>query len=277
MHVLVGDFILLTTRETEEATLVVAGFAAACVADAPEDAPEIFFYQLDGFRSQLNGHARMFLNMVSSDYGPRDTLETTADLYHIRKYTCHLLPSLNPFCHLPYILGELFPERRSNIAELDGNLPQHSEDSHGGPLAEVPIERIVAMFDTNVFSILCMAKAVFSHMASRKSGTIVNIGSVVGGMRRVCCYGGQRALHLQALYMECAPFGITVVHAAPGAIQSNLAANSAPSFGLPENSLYTSYLGAIIARGDMTQGGAMTLEEFARRTVSSVLRPKPPR
>lgn len=77
--------------------------------------------------------------------------------------------------------------------------------------------------------------------------------------------------------MECAPFGITVVHAAPGAIQSNLAANSAPSFGLPENSLYTSYLGAIIARGDMTQGGAMTLEEFARRTVSSVLRPKPPR
>lgn len=38
-----------------------------------------------------------------------------------------------------------------------------------------------------------------------------------------------------------------------------------------------SYLGAMIARGNMTQGGAMALEEFARRTVSAVLRPKPPR
>lgn len=82
---------------------------------------------------------RMFLNMVSPEIrGPRDTLKTTADLYHIRKYTCHLLPPSNTFCHLPYILGELFPERRSNIAEFEENLPQHSEDSsQGGQLCTI--------------------------------------------------------------------------------------------------------------------------------------------
>ena len=33
-------------------------------------------------------------------------------------------------------------------------------------------------YDTNVFSIIRMCKAVIPHMASRKSGTIVNISSI---------------------------------------------------------------------------------------------------
>ena len=33
-------------------------------------------------------------------------------------------------------------------------------------------------FDTNVFSIIRMCKAVIPHMAARKTGTIVNISSV---------------------------------------------------------------------------------------------------
>lgn len=51
-----------------------------------------------------------------------------------------------------------------------------------GPIAEVDIERIKQTFDTNVFGIIRTAKAVIPHMAARKSGTIVNIGSVVGEM-----------------------------------------------------------------------------------------------
>ena len=36
------------------------------------------------------------------------------------------------------------------------------------------------VFDTNVFSVVRMSKAVIPIMAKRKSGLIINIGSVVG-------------------------------------------------------------------------------------------------
>ena len=47
-----------------------------------------------------------------------------------------------------------------------------------GPIAEVPMDVIERTYDTNVFSIIRMCKAVIPHMASRKSGTIVNISSI---------------------------------------------------------------------------------------------------
>ena len=41
-------------------------------------------------------------------------------------------------------------------------------------------ERIQRAFDTNVFGVVRTSRAVIPHMAARKSGTIVNIGSFVG-------------------------------------------------------------------------------------------------
>lgn len=51
-----------------------------------------------------------------------------------------------------------------------------------GPLAEQTIDNIKQVFDTNTFSILRVCKAVVPIMAKRRSGTIVNIGSIVGEM-----------------------------------------------------------------------------------------------
>jgi len=42
------------------------------------------------------------------------------------------------------------------------------------------MDDIRSLFDTNVFAILRVCKAVVPIMAKRNSGTIVNIGSVVG-------------------------------------------------------------------------------------------------
>ena len=42
------------------------------------------------------------------------------------------------------------------------------------------MEDVHRVFDTNTFSVLRMSQAVFPHMASRRSGTIVNIGSITG-------------------------------------------------------------------------------------------------
>ncbi|KAL7131508.1 hypothetical protein ABFS83_12G008100 [Erythranthe nasuta] len=47
-----------------------------------------------------------------------------------------------------------------------------------GPLAEVPLSAIQQTFNTNFFGALRLIQGVVPHMASRKKGKIVNIGSV---------------------------------------------------------------------------------------------------
>jgi NAD(P)-dependent dehydrogenase (short-subunit alcohol dehydrogenase family) len=51
-----------------------------------------------------------------------------------------------------------------------------------GPLVDLSLERVRQIFDTNTFSALRIAKAVIPSMAQRRSGLIINIGSVAGEM-----------------------------------------------------------------------------------------------
>ena len=55
-------------------------------------------------------------------------------------------------------------------------------DVDAGPLLDRSIEDIAAVFDANALSVLRVCKAAVPHMAARKHGLIVNIGSVVGEM-----------------------------------------------------------------------------------------------
>ena len=53
---------------------------------------------------------------------------------------------------------------------------------HTGPLIDVDMSDIQRAYDTNVFSTIRMAKAVIPHMAARRKGTIVIIGSITSQM-----------------------------------------------------------------------------------------------
>ena len=49
-----------------------------------------------------------------------------------------------------------------------------------GPILDIPIEQARNALDTNVLGMLRLAQAVFPHMAARKRGTFMTIGSIVG-------------------------------------------------------------------------------------------------
>jgi 1-acylglycerone phosphate reductase len=54
--------------------------------------------------------------------------------------------------------------------------------SDAGAAIDLTMEEAKKTIDTNFFSVLRVAKAVIPAMASRRSGTIVNIGSVAGNV-----------------------------------------------------------------------------------------------
>ena len=79
------------------------------------------------------------------------------------------------------------------------------------------------------------------------------------------------------LSMECRPFNISVLHVAPGAVRSNISANGAAEFRLPNQSLYSAFVPNILKRIHMSQTmGAMKTDEFAKQVVSTALGRNPP-
>ncbi|KAL5494967.1 AYR1 [Sanghuangporus weigelae] len=146
-----------------------------------------------------------------------------------------------------------------------------------GPVVEVPMEEVKRTFDVNVYGALRTARTVVPHMAARKKGIIVNIGSVSGEVptpwNGIYC-ASKAALHslTSVLQMECQPLGISVVLVAPGSIKSNLADNQAKRFNLPPTSLYQSFLQQMHRRMYTSQGrGSMPTSAFAKTVVERVM------
>uniref|UniRef100_A0A1J3HSM8 NADPH-dependent 1-acyldihydroxyacetone phosphate reductase n=1 Tax=Noccaea caerulescens TaxID=107243 RepID=A0A1J3HSM8_NOCCA len=152
-----------------------------------------------------------------------------------------------------------------------------------GPLAETPISTMENTFNTNVFGAMRMTQAVVPHMASKKKGKIVNIGSIsimAPGPWAGVYTASKAALHAltDTLRLELKPFGIDVINIVPGGIQSNIADSAISSFNkLPELKLYKPFEEAIRERAFLSQNiKPMPTETFAKETVSVVLKKNPP-
>jgi short-subunit dehydrogenase len=100
-----------------------------------------------------------------------------------------------------------------------------------GALAELSDEDLRAQFETNVFGLMSVTRALLPAMMNRRSGRIVNISSVSGRIPAPILgayHATKYALEAlsDALRMELDPFGIQVVVVEPGTIKTGFAART---------------------------------------------------
>ncbi|MFC4021957.1 oxidoreductase [Micromonospora sp. GCM10011542] len=105
-----------------------------------------------------------------------------------------------------------------------------------GPIEEVPVERVRAQFETNVFGLSRLTQLVLPGMRRAGRGRIVNVSSMGG--RLVFPGGGyyhatKYAVEAisDALRQEVRPFGIDVAIVEPGLIRTGFGAVAAESLG----------------------------------------------
>jgi len=119
-------------------------------------------------------------------------------------------------------------------------------------------------------------------MAAQRSGTVVNIASIVGHVATpfagVYCSSKAAVVSLgDCLRLELAPFNVRVVTVCPGAIASKFGANTAGELDVSAFRLYAPFRAAVQARATASQSASSTPgAELARRVVRDVLRAEPP-
>ncbi|MBK8175932.1 MAG: SDR family NAD(P)-dependent oxidoreductase [Rhodospirillales bacterium] len=142
-------------------------------------------------------------------------------------------------------------------------------------------DEVRAMFETNVFGLAAMTRAVLPGMRARRSGHIVNISSM-GGLVGFAGIGYYNATKFaveglsEALAMETAPLGIKVTIVEPGPFRTDWAGRSLKT---PKAAI-ADYAATAIARREAVSGYSGTQPgdpvRGARAIVAAVDAPNPP-
>ncbi|MFJ5299581.1 SDR family oxidoreductase [Pseudomonas sp. NPDC088368] len=152
-----------------------------------------------------------------------------------------------------------------------------------GPLLDGGVDAMRRQFETNVFSIVGVSRALFP-LLRRNKGLLVNIGSVSGVL--VTPFGGAYCASKaavsalsDALRMELAPFGIRVMEVQPGAIDTQFAKNASHEAEqvIHESSPWWPLREGIRARANASQTHPTPASTFARDVLEAVSKPNPPR
>ncbi len=152
-----------------------------------------------------------------------------------------------------------------------------------GPLLDGGVQALQRQFETNVFSVIGVTRALFPALR-RNKGLVVNIGSVSGVL--VTPFAGaycasKAAVHAlsDALRLELAPFGVQVMEVQPGAIASSFAQNASHEAEqlISEQSPWWPIREGIRARARASLDNPTPVTEFARDLLKAVQHTHPPR
>jgi NAD(P)-dependent dehydrogenase (short-subunit alcohol dehydrogenase family) len=91
----------------------------------------------------------------------------------------------------------------------------------GGPIGEIPLERVRSVFDVNVFATLALTQGFVKQMAKRGHGRVIFVSSIAGlasGAYLGAYCASKHALEAiaEAMHFELAPHGIQVATLNPG-------------------------------------------------------------
>jgi len=105
--------------------------------------------------------------------------------------------------------------------------------SGAGSIEQMPLDEFRRQMETNVFGLLRCTQAVLPSMRERRSGAIVNVGSLAGRFVRQSMGAYAATKHAveaitDALAQEVAPFGIRVAVVEPGVVRTAIWAKAAP-------------------------------------------------
>jgi NAD(P)-dependent dehydrogenase (short-subunit alcohol dehydrogenase family) len=168
-----------------------------------------------------------------------------------------------------------------------GALVNNAGYSQSGAVEAIPMDRLRAQFETNVFGLVRMCQLVLPGMRRAGRGRIVNLSSMGGRLT----FPGGGAYHAtkhavealsDALRFEVAGFGIQVVIVEPGLIKTefgNVAAGSVAAVG--DGDAYGSFNTTVAAATKAAYEGPMRRlgggPEAVARTIERALRARRPR
>jgi NAD(P)-dependent dehydrogenase (short-subunit alcohol dehydrogenase family) len=121
--------------------------------------------------------------------------------------------------------------------------------SYSGPLEAFTLEQVRQQFETNVFSVLRVNRAVLPQMRKQGSGLLLQIGSIAGrlGMPFLGLYGATKfALEglTESYHYELAPFGIDAAMIEPGTFPTSISANRQVAADAERLALYQAAMNA---------------------------------
>ena len=150
-----------------------------------------------------------------------------------------------------------------------------------GPVLDADRATLLKQFDTNVFAPLELVRAN-ADLLRDSQGLIVNIGSVSGvtttPFSGVYC-ASKAALHAlsDALRLELAPFGISVLTVQPGAIASDFGNNASAAITMADASWFKPWEKAVQARANASQKASSTsARDFAVELMGYIKNPLRP-